>query len=118
MTMYLHLTGSTYCAGQQTLRAAQAGEYEIAPNNLFLVRESENQYDPNAVQVWWCNGKNEVKLGYVAKEQAPTVARYIDRGRGVHITGKSIYGSPESFCGLYMTAEISDADPVKGQHVK
>ncbi len=106
MTMYLHLAGSTHCSGQSFLKAVQAGKCKITSSNLILVRDKENQYDPNAVQVWCRNGEEEVRLGFVDKEQAPDVARYIDRGWGIHITGHSIYGTADSFCGLYMTAEM------------
>ncbi len=116
MTMYLHLTGSTHCAGQQALRDVQAGKYELKPRDLFFVREKANPYDSNAVQVWWRNGDTDIKLGFIEKEQASSVADYIDRNQGVHVTGHAIYGTSDTFCGLYMTAEIGFSDSARQQY--
>lgn len=44
---------------------------------LLVERETDNQYDPNAIRVMHPNGEH---LGFVAKEVAADIAVWMDRG--------------------------------------
>lgn len=46
---------------------------------LTLVREPDNQFDSNAIQV--VDPETEIHIGYVAKEVAAELAPYMDEGR-------------------------------------
>lgn len=49
---------------------------------LLLLREPQNKYDANAVQVWAKDGQEWRHVGYISKDQNAVLARFID-SRGV-----------------------------------
>lgn len=46
-------------------------------DRLHLVRDPENEYDGNAVQVWW---RNEHQLGHLPRYAAAQIAQLLDAG--------------------------------------
>ena len=104
----LHLKGSTLNYGQEYLRDVMAGAITFNEAEIKLVREPRNQYDANAVAVWW-KGEGEVKarkLGYVDKKQAVVVARCMDNGGRVSIRSGHISGTADTNYGLYLGDEV------------
>ena len=56
-----------------TFRPGNVDDASFDPGRrLALVREPENEHDPNAVGVW--NEERTLQLGYVPREVAPTVS--------------------------------------------
>ena len=49
----------------------------VAGDRLHLVRQPENLYDRNAIEVWW---RNEYRLGHVPRELAAEIAGNLDAG--------------------------------------
>jgi uncharacterized protein YcbX len=66
-------------------RGAEALVASLPPDEpLTLVREADNKFDPNAVQVW-ARGRH---VGYIPKTQNAVLARFIDEnGKLVSIMG-------------------------------
>ncbi|HEX4985820.1 MAG TPA: HIRAN domain-containing protein [Burkholderiales bacterium] len=64
------VAGFQFHEGKRLWAQMQVGD------ELTLVREPDNAYDPRAVRVDW----NGHKLGYVPKAQNEAVARQLDRG--------------------------------------
>ena len=102
----LHLKGSTLHYGQEYLQDVMAGAIAFNESEIRLVREPSNKYDPNAVAVWWRNDHEAKQLGYVARNQAPTVARCLDNGGKVLIKNHSICGSSDNNYGLYLGVDV------------
>ena len=102
----LHLKGSTLHYGQEYLQDVMAGAIAFNESEIRLVREPSNKYDPNAVAVWWRNDQEAKQLGYVARNQAPTVARCLDNGGKVLIKNHSICGSSDTNYGLYLGVDV------------
>ncbi|RYH06525.1 HIRAN domain-containing protein [Tropicimonas sp. IMCC6043] len=50
-------------------------------DRLQLVRQPENPYDGNAVEVWWRNGR--LQLGHLPRDVATKVAPLIDAGDAI-----------------------------------
>lgn len=46
-------------------------------DSLILKRESDNVYDPNAIEVY---NKHNNKIGYIERQYANYIASYLDRG--------------------------------------
>ena len=59
-------------------------------DNVYLVREKENQYDKNAISV--VNKENR-KLGYVEKERAKEIAPILDKERKNEVIVIGIYNN-------------------------
>lgn len=64
------LAGFQFHAGKTVWRELQVGD------ELTLVRESDNRYDPQAVRIDWRGHK----LGYVPRRENADVARLMDHG--------------------------------------
>ena len=109
----LHLTGSTNYAGQNFLRSVHAGAFNLAPSDIYLVRELDNQYDENAVQLWYRSNGKEVRLGFVDRKQNPIVANCLDNGGNIRILNHTIYGQADSYCGLFMDAQMEFPAPTQ-----
>lgn len=74
-----------------------------------LVREPDNEYDPNAIAVW---SDKHGHVGYVNRKAAAEIAPIIDRMRVV--AGKSLKGEAlDVYCSadLYATWDEWDPDP-------
>ena len=63
-------------AGFQHHRGVAIWPFLQEGEKLNLVRESINQYDPNAVAVYFRNDK----LGYLPRRENATIAQMLDRG--------------------------------------
>ena len=63
-------------AGIRHYEAGAVWRNMAAGDPLELVREPDNQYDPNAVRIDW-RGR---KLGYLPRRDNDAVARQLDRG--------------------------------------
>ena len=73
----------------------RAGDFSPG-TSVCLVREPENEYDPNAIAVFDGTGKH--LAAYVNKQKARTLSRLIDAGKPVHAV--SIRGTdPGRPCG-------------------
>ena len=60
-------------------RGAEQFVADLAPDSpLALVRESDNRFDRNAVQVWAIDAGRWRHVGYVAKTQNQVLASFID----------------------------------------
>ncbi len=59
-------------------------------DNVYLVREKENQYDKNAIYVV---DKENRKLGYVEKERAKEIAPFLDKDRKNEVIVIGIYSN-------------------------
>lgn len=107
---YLHLVGSTFCNGQAFLKYLMARGRELRPSDLQLVRDKNNPYDPNAVQVWYESEVYMEQLGFVQAELAPEIAHCMDYGGTVQVTDCSVYGSADTNFGVYFTASVQYND--------
>lgn len=77
------LVGMKHCGAEALVASLPPDE------PLTLVREPDNKFDPNAVQVW-ARGK---RIGYVPKTQNAVLARFIDaNGKTVAIMGMDAGG--------------------------
>ena len=65
-----HVVGLRYHDG-----IARAGEL------MSLVREPDNQYDPNAIRVYNSQGHG---VGYISRRQAASIARTMDAGARIY----------------------------------
>ncbi len=93
MKIYCKLKGSTYCEGQDFLRNTLSSGRTLRPTDLRLIRQPDNPKDPNSVQVWYAQGNDRVRLGFVNKENAPKVASYMDSGGTASIVSVKFYGA-------------------------
>ena len=93
MKIYCHLKGSMYCEGQDFLRKVLSSGQTLRPENLRLIRQPDNPKDPNCVQVWYAQGDEKIRLGFVNKENAPRVASYMDSGGTANIISTKFYGA-------------------------
>lgn len=60
-------------------RGAEAFVAALPPDSpLMLVREADNKFDRNAVQVWAQDGGGWRHVGYVPKTQNQVLAQFID----------------------------------------
>ena len=73
----------------------------IQPSEMYMVREPDNTYDSNCVQVRYRHGGLDVKIGNVNKENAPAIASCMDAGGTAEIKSCSLCGSPDTNIGLY-----------------
>ena len=109
----LHLAGSTYCEGQELIHREMKKGHTLLVENLYLVRDSYNPVDANAVQVWYDDNGEKVRLGYVQRDQASEVAECMDDGGEVCPTSLALYGASDSNYGLYFSVQMfypSDID--------
>ncbi len=107
----IHLKGSTfYEGGQNFLRDAQAGTRNLTTKDIYLKRDLTNEKDRNAVQIWCKSDGLIVMMGYVDAKQVPIIAECIDTGGRIEIVQHKIYGEADSFCGLFLTAELTFPD--------
>lgn len=104
--MELHLVGSTYCEGQKFLRRIMASGQALQLEKLVMVRDPQNPYDVNAVQVWYDDNGNNVRLGFVNRDQAPDVAECLDNDGGVTVIDAKIYGSSDTNYGLFFRVRL------------
>ena len=106
MKIYCQLKGSTFYEGQNYLQHVLSSGKTVRPSDLYFIREPENLYDSNCVQVW-CRDTNKknVRLGNVNKENAPKVAVCMDKGGTATVTGIRFYGKIEQGqnVGMYFT---------------
>lgn len=71
----------TQIVGSQYHEGARAAILELARGEeLALLREKDNRFDKNAVAVLDVCGQ---KLGYIPRQDAPSVARILDTGLAV-----------------------------------
>ena len=104
--MVLHLAGSTFCEGQKFLQSIKDGGQELQPEKLYLVRDPQNPHDVNAVQVWYDDNGNKIRLGFVNRNQAPEVAEYFDGGGYEYVLDAKICGSSDTNYGLFFKVQL------------
>ena len=107
LTAKLHLTGSTYCDGQELIHREMEKGHTLQPENLYLVRDSHNPVDTNAVQVWYDDNGKKVRLGFVQRDQAPEVAECMDDGGSVCAIGVNVCGTADTNYGMYFTVQMT-----------
>lgn len=83
MGFHLKLSGVTFDNRQRTISKLEIGE------TLFLVRESNNQYDKNAVLV---KTKNDADVGYIPAAYNYDIARNLDSGKIYEVKVSAITG--------------------------
>ena len=106
----IHLAGSTFCEGQNYLQNVYKNRQILRPENSYLVRESNNRYDTNAVQLWYDDNGRQIRLGYVERTMAPEVAHCMDNGGSAYVINLTICRRPEYIhCGLYF--EVQTVNP-------
>lgn len=103
----LHLAGSTYCEGQELIHREMKKGHTLLVENLYLVRDSYNPVDANAVQVWYDDNGEKVRLGYVQRDQAPEVAECMDDGGSVCAIGVTICGTEDANYGMYFRVQMT-----------
>ena len=104
--MDLHLVGSTYCEGQDFLKDIKARGQELQEEKMYMVRDPQNPNDVNAVQVWYDDNGNKVRLGFVNRDQAQEVAEYLDAGGYEYVIDAKIYGSSDTNYGLFFKVQL------------
>ncbi len=57
------------------------------------MRDHSCAQDKNCVQVRYCHGNTDVKIGNVNKENAPQIASCMDKGGTATITSTTLYGN-------------------------
>lgn len=67
-----HVAGFKYYDGIEVFNQLRIGE------ELHLVRENNNAYDPEAIALHW----KESKLGYIPRDMNKDLAKFIDMGHG------------------------------------
>ena len=65
-----HIAGFSYWDGCEAFEHLKIG------TRLHLVRETDNQFDPYAVAIWY----DELKLGYVPRGENHDISKYLDMG--------------------------------------
>jgi hypothetical protein len=78
MSKSFSIVSMQHCGSEEIVAALKTGTV------VTLVREPNNQYDPNAVMVW-CDG---IHIGYIPKKQNKDLAARID-ATGKHWTKPS-----------------------------
>ena len=107
LTANLHLAGSTYCDGQELIHREMEKGRTLQPENLYLVRDSHNPVDTNAVQVWYDDNGKKVRLGFVQRDQAPEVAECMDDGGSVCAIGVNVCGTADTNYGMYFRVQMT-----------
>ena len=78
----------TFIAGTSHVENIRELSRELAPEErLTLLRESKNEYDPNAIVVKTSSG---AKLGYVPKVKNEVLARLLDGGKALYAVIQTI----------------------------
>ena len=101
----VRLAGSTKCKGQDFIRSKKDNGRFLQPENIYLVRDPQNPVDANAVQVWYDDNGEKVRLGFVQRERAAEVAYCLDQGNRVQIIHCNVCGSEDTNFGLHFTVE-------------
>ena len=73
MQGYSKVAGTTFIKDIDLSKLVEGSE-------LVLIREKNNQFDPNAVAIYGTIGVAITKIGYVRKELAESMAKEIDNG--------------------------------------
>lgn len=82
--------------------------------HLLLVREHDNNYDANAVAVYF-NGQ---ELGYIPKDFAPTVANALDKSQKVSAIVSEIKGGGEYLYGVKIKVQIENVFNIENNENK
>lgn len=83
-SFHTKIVGSTFCGGQEIIKTLKVDDV------LKLIRDPDNQYDPNAVGVHLM--KESTRIGYIPKDTAITIAPLLDEGITVHAIVAEITG--------------------------
>lgn len=75
---------------------------EENPLPLYLARDTENPYDPNAIAVYTEEGK---QLGYLSRKINEIVAPWLEQGENVFVEGVCITGGFPGHLGLNIWLE-------------
>jgi len=108
MKFNCQLKGSTFCDGQILLRNMMAGYLDMQPSDLQLVRDYSCAQDKNCVQVRYCHGNTDVKIGNVNKESAPLIAACMDTGDRAEVIALRLCGSADTNVGMFFTVNTTD----------
>lgn len=88
--LQIKVHGVTYGNRQESLKALASVPAD--ERNTELVRESDNQFDDNAVSVWCTASGRRYKLGYLPRAVASVVAALLDNHVSVKIENLLIIG--------------------------
>lgn len=95
------VVGSTFCGGQELLHLIEPGQ------DIQLIPEPDNKYDPNAVQVFI--SEND-RLGYVPKETAPIIHEEWGRNRILKCKVAEITGKGKANLGANLIVEVYESE--------
>lgn len=83
---------------QDALKKCKEGE------RLWLLREPNNPYDPNAISVW---SQSKEIIGYIKRDLAADLAPQMDRGQWIEVKISELTGGtadkPTIGCNIHMT---------------
>jgi hypothetical protein len=95
---YSSLAGESHYQG--ALRNCEEGE------RLWLHREPDNPYDPNAISAW---NQSKQLIGYIKRDIAADLAEQMDRGQWIEVTIANLTGGtpdkPTIGCNIHITFE-------------
>lgn len=107
---YTKLVGVSFLNNDGSSRQGLLNQFrdisEEEPLPLYLERDTENPFDPNAVAVYTEEGK---QLGYLSRKINEIVAPWLDHGENVFIEGVSITGGFPGHLGLNIWIEKRSA---------
>ncbi len=103
----LHLAGSTKCQGQEYMREIIRNGHTLQAENLYLVREPQNPFDANAVQVWYDDNGKKTRLGFVQRDQAPDIAECMDNGGSACAIDVTVCGTADTNYGMYFRVQMT-----------
>jgi len=99
------IVGSTFCGGQNLIPELDRGD------PLQLVRDPENEFDTNAVQV---RNENGDLLGHLPKDTAAEVAPLMDGGTEVKAKVAEITGGSGNHYGCNVTLSYYPPETAHG----
>ena len=102
------IAGWEYYDGERALAEGMKEDDPIA-----LTCEPENEYDSNAIAVYWYNGKNAIKIGFVPRASNGALALLLDRlpdyimSISAQIVTLQNSSNPWKRCAITVAAEVS-----------
>ncbi len=97
--IHTKLVGQTFCRGSKArIITCREGD------TLTLLREKDNKFDANAVEVYAGSGR----VGYLSKKMAETIAPLMDKGIKVEATVTCVTGLHEKTQGLNMLVKYDE----------
>ncbi len=109
------ITGTSRDNDDGTSRQAAIRKFCKVGVPIQLIREPKNKFDKNAIGVWVHGktllfGEHNYQLGYIAADQAATLAPAMDAGDPLPATVKAIFGGTAEKPAFGLAIEITKTE--------